>query len=52
VTEMYHVALVQPALRAAQVRLKSISNEVLFTLDAKRVFRPYLPSLCSWVTEI
>jgi hypothetical protein len=35
-----------------QVKLKSVSNEGHFTLDAETVFLPYLPSLCSGVTEI
>jgi hypothetical protein len=35
------------ALEAVHVRLKSVSNEVHFTLKAERVFRPYLPLHCT-----
>jgi hypothetical protein len=38
-------------LHAVQVRLKSVSNEGHFTLEAETVIRPYLPSHCSGVTE-
>jgi hypothetical protein len=34
------------------VRLKSYSNEGHFTLETETVFRPYLLSHCSLVTEI
>jgi hypothetical protein len=40
------------ALRAVKVRLKSVSNERHFTLEAETVFLPYFPSLCSGMTEI
>jgi hypothetical protein len=39
-------------LRAVQVRLKSASNEGQLTLEDEKVFRPYLTSQCSGVTEI
>jgi hypothetical protein len=35
-----------------QVRLKSVSNEVHFTLEDETVFPPYLPLYSSGVTEI
>jgi hypothetical protein len=40
------------ALPAVQVRLKSVRNEGPFTLEAETVFRPYLPSYCSGVTQV
>jgi hypothetical protein len=39
------------ALQPVRVRLKSVSNEGHFTLEAETVFRPYLPYDCSGVTE-
>jgi hypothetical protein len=52
VTEICRTALPTQALRAVQVRLKSVSNEGHFTLEAETNFRPYLPSHCSGVTDI
>jgi hypothetical protein len=52
VTEICHTALPAHALRAVKVRLKSVSNEGHFTLEAETIFRSYLPSHCSGVTEI
>jgi hypothetical protein len=46
------MALPAHALRAVQVVLKSVGNEVCFTLEAETVFRPYLPSHCSCLNEI
>jgi hypothetical protein len=45
------MALPTHALRAVQVRLKSVGNEGYFSLEAEKVFRPYLPSDWSGVTE-
>jgi hypothetical protein len=39
------------ALRAVQVRLKSVSKEGHFTLEAEIVFRPYLTQDSGVVTE-
>jgi hypothetical protein len=40
------------ALQAVQVRLKSVSNEGHFTLEAETVFRMYLLTNCCGFTEI
>jgi hypothetical protein len=40
------------ALLAVQVRLTTVSNKGHFTLEPETVFRPYLPSRFSGVTEI
>jgi hypothetical protein len=40
------------ALPAVQIRLNSVSNEGLFTLDAETVFHLYLHPHCIGVTEI
>jgi hypothetical protein len=39
------------ALQAVQLRVKSLSNEGHFTLQAETVSRPYLPQDSSVVTE-
>jgi hypothetical protein len=52
VTKICHMALLAYSLRSVEFRLKSVSNEVGFTLEAETVFRPYLPSHCCGVTEI
>jgi hypothetical protein len=52
VTEICHVALPAHALRAVEVRLKSVSNEGHFTLAVGTIFLPYLPSHCCGVKEI
>jgi hypothetical protein len=46
------MALSVHALQVRQVRLKSVSNQGHFTHEAERVFRLYLPSHWSGVTEI
>jgi hypothetical protein len=46
------MALPTHSLRAVQVRLKSVSNEGHFTLEAEIFFCPYLPSHCSGVSDI
>jgi hypothetical protein len=46
------MTLAAHALLPLQVRLKLVSNEGHFTLDAKTVFRPYFLSHCSGVNEI
>jgi hypothetical protein len=46
------MALLAHALQAVQIRLNSVSNEGHFTLEAEKLFRPYLPSHCSGVNEI
>jgi hypothetical protein len=52
VTEIYHVELPAHALQIMQVRFMLVSNEGHFTLEAKTVFRPYVFSHWSWVTDI
>jgi hypothetical protein len=52
VSEIYHMSIPAHAVHAVQVRLKSISNEGYFTLEAETVYRVCLPSNCSGVTEI
>jgi hypothetical protein len=39
------------ALKAVQIRLKSVSNEGHFNHEVERVLRLYLPYDCSGVTE-
>jgi hypothetical protein len=46
------MALPAHALREGQGRLKSKSNGGHFTIEDEKLFRPYLPSHCSGVTEI
>jgi hypothetical protein len=46
------MALTAHELEAVQVTWTSVNNEGHFTLEAERVFRPYLPSHCSGVTEV
>jgi hypothetical protein len=46
------MALAAHALRAVQVRLKSVNNEGHFTLEAEKVLCPYLASHCNGVNEI
>jgi hypothetical protein len=46
------MAVPEHALRAVQVRLKSVSNEGHFIREVETVLHPYLPSHCSGVTEI
>jgi hypothetical protein len=45
------MALPTNALRAAEVMLKSVTNEGHFTLEAEAVSCPYLSSHCSGVTK-
>jgi hypothetical protein len=52
VTEILHVAFPAHALQGLQDRIKSVSNEGHFTLEAETIFRQYLPSHCSGVTKI
>jgi hypothetical protein len=40
------------APQAVQVTLTPLRNEGYFTLEAKTVFRPYLPSRCRGVIQI
>jgi hypothetical protein len=40
------------APQALQIMLKSVSNEGHFTIEAEKVFPPYLASQWSWVKEI
>jgi hypothetical protein len=46
------MALPAHALQAVQDSLKYVSNEGHFTLEARTVTPPYLPSHCSGVTQI
>jgi hypothetical protein len=46
------MALTAHALKAGEVKLKSVSNEEHFTVDAKTVIHPLLPSHCSGVLQI
>jgi hypothetical protein len=46
------MALPARDLRAVRVRLKSVSNEGLFTLEAETVFRLHLHAHCSRVTNM
>jgi hypothetical protein len=40
------------AQQAVQVRVKTVSNEGHFTIEAETVFRSYVPSHSSEVTEV
>jgi hypothetical protein len=51
VPEISHIAIFAFVVRAVQIKLKSVINDVHFTLEAETVFRPYLPSHCSGVNE-
>jgi hypothetical protein len=46
------MALTAHALQAVQFRLKSVSNEGHFTLEAESVSHPYLPPPYSGRTEV
>jgi hypothetical protein len=51
-TEIYYKAQPAHALKAVLLRLRSVSNEEHFALQAGTVLRPYLPWQRSRVTDI
>jgi hypothetical protein len=51
VEETLEVSLPAHELQAVEITLKSVNNEVHFTLEDEN-FNPYLPSQCGGVTEI